>query len=477
MNQNASPAPADRSGKQKIVLLVLAVLALGTVFILPQVVTGPWLAGDIDSEPRLVDSSPSAVSPSTAAESTRYRQDSQGVLAQIIAIRDRLTEQNVTMWAEPEFNQAMQLIETGDELYSYGEYRESLGSYEQALQQFTDLELLGQQKLSDALKNGFEAIESLNLIVATSSSDLANAIAPETVEARTLAGRLEILPQLTEQLEAGDQARADKDLEAAKRAYQSAVDLDSTHKRAADSLSAIKTEIVESRFRGHMSRALAALDSGDYELARSEFNAAGTVYPGHSAVKKGLAQLDNRKSQQLVSEQIRRAGELEAAEEWQQAVEVYEALLVQDSSLTEIQARLIPARVRADLNENLDELIEDPLRLAEQSVYRKAQISLNDALGIQDPGDKLLGQIETLERLLKLAVSPVSVVFQSDNLTNVTLYRVAELGQFEQTSLVLKPGRYIAAGTRRGFRDVRVEFSVTGEPLDGPVVIRCEEPI
>ena len=41
----------------------------------------------------------------------------------------------------------------------------------------------------------------------------------------------------------------------------------------------------------------------------------------------------------------------------------------------------------------------------------------------------------------------------------------------------LRPGKYVAAGTRSGYRDVRVEFTVTGEPMEGPVVVRCEEPV
>ena len=71
----------------------------------------------------------------------------------------------------------------------------------------------------------------------------------------------------------------------------------------------------------------------------------------------------------------------------------------------------------------------------------------------------------------------INVVFQSDNLTKVTLFRVAEMGQFEQKSLRLRPGRYIAGGTRAGFRDVRIEFTVMGGAAVEPVVVRCIESI
>jgi len=68
-------------------------------------------------------------------------------------------------------------------------------------------------------------------------------------------------------------------------------------------------------------------------------------------------------------------------------------------------------------------------------------------------------------------------VFRSDNQTHVILYRVADLGQFEQVSLNLRPGKYVAAGSRSGYRDVRVEFTVTGESKDRTILVRCEEPI
>ncbi len=122
-------------------------------------------------------------------------------------------------------------------------------------------------------------------------------------------------------------------------------------------------------------------------------------------------------------------------------------------------------------------VFDDPLKLSTASVFRTAQATLNDALGIANPGDKLRAQIAKLENLLDLALLPVKVVFQSDNLTNVTLFRVAEMGRFEQRSLKLKPGRYIAGGTRAGFRDVRIEFTVTGKQVVEPVVVRCVEPI
>jgi hypothetical protein len=48
---------------------------------------------------------------------------------------------------------------------------------------------------------------------------------------------------------------------------------------------------------------------------------------------------------------------------------------------------------------------------------------------------------------------------------------------FEQTSLSLKPGRYVAIGKRSGFREVREEFTVGFGLTPETVIVQCDEPI
>lgn len=133
--------------------------------------------------------------------------------------------------------------------------------------------------------------------------------------------------------------------------------------------------------------------------------------------------------------------------------------------------------MRAELDTRLSGYIDEPLRLSNKAEFDAAQITLQDARGISNSGPRLNEQIAELDTLVQRATSAVNVVFRSDNQTHVVLFRVADLGQFEQTSMRLRPGRYVAAGTRQGFRDVRVEFTITGEPLDEAIVVRCEEPV
>ena len=66
---------------------------------------------------------------------------------------------------------------------------------------------------------------------------------------------------------------------------------------------------------------------------------------------------------------------------------------------------------------------------------------------------------------------------QSNGETDVVIYKVGALGRFTSSETTLLPGRYVAAGTRSGFRDVRVEFEVAAGRPSPIVVVQCDEPV
>ncbi len=469
--------PASQSKAQKITLITLGVLALGTVFLLPTFVSEPWLTSKDLERMEEPAPPPEAIAPSTAAELKRYRQESQTVLAEIVIKRDRLRERGVERWAAADFHNALGKVEVGDEQYSYGNYDRSLAYYREARSQLAQLETSGQQKLSQAKSEALAAIDALNLNVARAASELAQAIAPDDPEVGALAARVETLEDVSTRIEAGDHALERDRFEQARQEYRAALNLDPAHPRAAKGLALAQREITGGAFRRQMSRGFAALENGEYEAARAAFRRAGEIDPRNPAVGQALAQVENIESRGQVNDRLAQALELEATEQWAEAVALYEQLLAEDESLADVKARLLPARIRADLDARISRYIEEPLLLSTKSEYDKAQVTLQDAKGIGNAGPLLRQQAAQLEQIVARANSPVNVVFRSDNQTHVVLYRVAELGRFEQTSLRLRPGKYVAAGTRKGFRDVRVEFTITGEPLENPIVVRCEEPI
>ncbi len=466
-----------QSGVQKIVITVLLLLASAVIFILPNSVTEPWINYSSESENTSPSASATVVSPSTAAQKTKYRQDAQTLLAEIIARRDRLQEKRVELWGEFEFKQAMEQIERGDQQYQYGEYAKSVASYQSALDGLSNLETTGKMTLAKAIDEASNAIEESILSTATSNIELASAMAPSDKKVQQLSQRVANLPRLIEALQQGEKHSALSQLSAAKKAFSSAVTLDPKHKKATAALAKTEQKITEQRFRGHMSQGFRELDNNSFEQATAAFNRAGKVYIDHPAVKQALAQLETRRSQLWVTNNMARADQFAKQEQWQQAKSIYEKLLLTDATLTDVKVKQIPVNVRADLDRRIRGIIEDPLALASSSQLRKAQKTMRDASGIANPGPLLSNQIKTLKQIIKASQTPVEVTLSSDSNTNVTLFRVARLGTFERTSVSLKPGRYIVAGSRAGYRDVRIEFTLTDKGLDSPITISCNEAI
>lgn len=471
---DAGPQP----NRQKLIIGGLLALVAAVVLLLPNLVTEPWIVDPDNPEASAIPIT--SVSPSTAAEKTQYRQNSQKLLAEIIMLRDGLTSQSIEQWADFEFRSALSLITAGDEQYGYGNYSESMASFNQALEQLKTLQILGEEKYQQALITGTNAIENAAIgdpAIASAAATLAMAIDASDSRSIALNQRATALPQLIEALQNAEQQLAIKQLEKASSYYQQAVAIDGKHKKAADGLVATQRAITEQSFRRAMTRGFTALEQNRFPQATDAFNQAGNIYPGRQAVIQALSQVETQQSQLLVSQQMQQAGDLERQEQWQQALGIYQSLLQTDPSLTQAKVKTIPVTVRATLHNQLQAALADPLKLSNANAYQKGRRLLKDARGIANPGPVLSQQVADLDRYLSQSTIPVPVVLLSDSLTEVTLFRVAKLGTFEQTSVQLKPGHYIAAGSRNGYRDVRVEFTITGEPMEEPILVSCNEAI
>ena len=82
-----------------------------------------------------------------------------------------------------------------------------------------------------------------------------------------------------------------------------------------------------------------------------------------------------------------------------------------------------------------------------------------------------------IETSIELATTPIQVTLISDEETQVTVYRVGDLGSFASLDVALQPGRYTAVGQRRGYYDVRATFTVLPGDEVGPITIICSERI
>jgi tetratricopeptide (TPR) repeat protein len=224
-----------------------------------------------------------------------------------------------------------------------------------------------------------------------------------------------------------------------------------------------------------MSEGLAALEARQWQVALAAFERASRLRPGASEVADGVARARAGQRRETVAESLRRAGELERGEEWRQAEKRYAAVLGIDPESAAALAGRLRTEVRASLDEKLEFHLANPGRLSTPAVFDDAGACLEEALETVPSGPRLESQIARLEAALERASAPVSVVLESDAMTEIVVYRVGRLGTFTRRELALRPGTYTVVGSRAGYRDVRLQLVVTPGSPAKPLVVQCAE--
>jgi len=132
---------------------------------------------------------------------------------------------------------------------------------------------------------------------------------------------------------------------------------------------------------------------------------------------------------------------------------------------------------RAALDDGIGYHLTHGARLSDEKVLAAASALLGDADRIEPAGPRLTEQRAQLAGLVSKASTPVPVLLESDNKTEVVVYRIGPLGRFKRHMIQLRPGTYTVVGTRPGYRDVRVNVHVEAGKEPQPLIVRCEEKI
>ena len=237
------------------------------------------------------------------------------------------------------------------------------------------------------------------------------------------------------------------------------------------------TERTDSEFNRSMSAGLAALERQDFATARDHLQRAVQLEPDSPESADALLAAEEGLRLQAIASHKTKASQLEAAERWQGALDEYKAVLALDPTIKFAQEGAERSRTRAEISARLDFHLQNSERLSTDEVLRDAESLLEEASQIQPAGERLNRQVAELRRTVGIASTPIRVSLVSDNLTEVTVYKVGRLGTFERRVLELRPGTYTVVGRREGYRDVRRELRVVpGQEIE-PLTVRCEEKI
>jgi serine/threonine protein kinase/tetratricopeptide (TPR) repeat protein len=221
----------------------------------------------------------------------------------------------------------------------------------------------------------------------------------------------------------------------------------------------------------------AALGAGRLAEARAAFERALSYNPnGHDAADGMVHVLTALRARGFEGTR-QRASALEAQERWDEALNEYEAALSVDSTIGFAQQGKVRAAARALLAQRLQVLIDRPERLAAPEERRGALALIESANEQYPSGPVLRSQIARLQILLPEFDKLVHLALISDDATQIAIPSIGFRGTFSRRVIELKPGKYTVVGTRDGYRDVRRDITVSPGDDVQTISVSCGEPI
>jgi tetratricopeptide (TPR) repeat protein len=272
----------------------------------------------------------------------------------------------------------------------------------------------------------------------------------------------------------GNQHEADGDLPLAADDYQEALGLDPYSPEARHALENVTGRIREAQFQLLLSEGMAAFNNHEYPAALKKLISAKALRPNSPEVREALLQVDQALRLARIAELQNQALAAEQREDWQVALKSYQAVLDIDRNVQFAGHGKNRAVEQIRIAKRLDFFLAKPDTLESDSQLKNAIRLIREAGDVEPRGPKLAARINQLERLVNIAKTPVKITIESDNLTQVAVYRVGKLGRFEVHELELRPGTYTVVGARDGYQDVRQKIVVKPGRQPIRVTIKCK---
>jgi tetratricopeptide (TPR) repeat protein len=410
-------------------------------------------------------------------EEGRARFNAELTLGELLSAFEVLESRGIERWAIHEHLSAREIYASGDRAYLEKDFSYAEELYLGALTVLDPLYDRIEPTFEKAYSDAVSAFEAGDRLAALSAYELAVAITPSHPEAVAGYARTKNLEAVLRLVDQGIDYEEELELDSARSSFEKAIELDKLWQPAHDGLQRVQTTGTKIEFDTRMTEGFHAIGMDDYMAARAAFRVAERLIPGSSETADGLLQVEQGLRLQEISTLEREAQTLEQDEHWEAVVSTYEAILKVDNMLAFAHEGLSRGREMSTLHTRLDTLIAEPDKLSVPRVMRDATMLVVNITTQQDVGPRLGEQRDELSRLLKRAATALSVPLVSDNVTQVSIHKVGRLGSFMRKEVTLRPGTYVAVGSRPGFRDVRLEFRVAPEIEMQPIVVQCEEQI
>jgi len=478
------------SGPSAPVLAGLALaLGVGGFFLLGQLSPTPDASrpaqGQEGPAPETTSPGAEAPAPSPApfadAATQAAREAAQSTLRRFLARRTELEDHGAALWGEGELSTMTTQAEAGDAAFLAGQLEAALSAYEAALQGAETLWATLPARQKAQAEAAAARLAANDIAEAEAAYALLRAMAGDNTALRQEAERglrrAEQRPAVLDALARAEIALTNEDWATADGRLKEARGLDGD----APGVAALSETLSRERRRQALEAALGsgydALGRRDYAGAESAFKQALTLDGGAAAAEEGLALVATQRLEARLATLRDQAEAARRAGAFGDALTHYEAALALDSTLAFAQAGRQAMTDRLALADALEEAERTLGKDPSDTVLRHARETLALAQPFLTAEPALAQQVEALRARLGAAETPRTVRLESDGKTAVQVLKVRHLGALTEQALALRPGDYVALGSRDGYHDVRVTFTVPLEAAPPAIAVVCRDRI
>jgi tetratricopeptide (TPR) repeat protein len=414
---------------------------------------------------------PEALDP---AELALQKQTAEEQLADFTLARKELEQRGASEWGGELFADMMRISGEADASLIDEEYVTAIEKYSLATARANELADQMGDVFLQLMEKGRIALDEGDGEGARQGFRLALMIDPANESARHGLERAQKVEAVTKLLEAGRHHEENGNVSFAHADYQEALRLDPESEEARKGLDRVKSQIKDEEFQQLISEGLAAFHNDEFQLARKKLLKAKSFKPESRVVRDALTEVDQGIRLARVTELRKKAVKAESMENWKEALSSYLAALKIDKNIQFAVQGKERALKQIQIDKRVDFFLQDPGALNSDQQLEHAVSLVHDIERMESKGPRRAAELKELRQLVTAAQIPVKLIIESDNVTEVAIYKVGKLGRFNVRELDLRPGTYTVVGARDGYKDVRQRVVIKSGQDELRISVKCE---
>ncbi len=396
-------------------------------------------------------------------------------------------DHKIPVWANEQYIEALELGSQAEAYKDNAQYSKSEEKFNQAIQLIEVVFEKKEEILKQLIKQGFINLEEENLDQAKKNFDKALAINEKNKLANRGLQRISQRQKVVTLYEKSLELEKKSDINSAIIVLKQAIEIEPEYKIINKKLQELLIRKKLNIFDIAINNTLAALDKNNFTLARKEIKIAQLQKPNDPTINELNLRIKNGIVSKNISILKHNAQQEENKEQWQEAIKSYKKILLIDPGISQIIVKQQRVKAYIKINQLLDDIINDPIRLQNDKIFEQAKTSLeyvkfelaqkNNHYYSEIKTPLLMKKIVSAEDVIMNAGKEINVTIQSDNKTNISIYRVSKLGKILSKQIKLRPGKYTVFGSRVGYKDFRKIVEINANDQSVIIHVQCKEKI